>query len=312
MQVFELLEQHASQYISSVTPSSRKTNSDSPVPSETTSATSQDQSSDNQLEIDDTLEPSSGTSITSHSDNSSVITIDDDTRAFISLLVRRSSRYVLSTIEVTKRTSRDFFQDLITHYHTERGLARRIFSIFVYSHCDFVKMTRYRASRVSPLPSFSFPTTQDAEYHEYTFSPQPMRAAPITRHMFYDLFYACYENKGLAHWVHRCDPVSGLGEDLLENMPKRDREARADSRFAVKTEQFWGIVAREQRSALRVSIYLLLGISPTIWFIFMWLFGWGHADDLQNATAPVTISLAALSFLWMVVCPGDSESWEAR
>lgn len=71
-----------------------------------------------------------------------------------------------------------------------------------------------------------------------------------------------------------------------------------------RVEQFWGIMAREQRSALKVVLYMLLSLTPTIWFTFMWLFSWGHEGDLQNATVPVTISIATLSMIWVVVYSG--------
>ncbi|POS74759.1 hypothetical protein DHEL01_v206847 [Diaporthe helianthi] len=122
--------------------------------------------------------------------------------------------------------------------------------------------------------------------------------------MFNDYFYSCYSSKNMKHsLVHRflssCDVIETLPEDLLESMPKRDREVTVGARFD-KVEHFWGIVAREQRSALRVVFYMLLSLMPTIWFMFMWMFSWDHDGDLQNATVPVTISIATLSMIWIV------------
>ena len=56
-------------------------------------------------------------------------------------------------------------------------------------------------------------------------------------------------------------------------------------------ETFWGVYARERRSAARVSIYGLLANSPGIVF-FLWLFQWKHESDLQNGTVPVGLSLS--------------------
>lgn len=170
-------------------------------------------------------------------------------------------------------------------------------------------MKHHRANRFSPVPSFSFPERgRDIEYHEYTYSPQPMTQAPITKHMFNDLFYSCYDRDNLRHhFIHKflssCDVIETLPQDLLDNMPKRDREVVTGAQFS-RVEHFWGIVAREQRSALRVVVYMLLSLMPTIWFLFMWLFVWGHEGDLQNATVPVTISIATLSMVWIVVYSG--------
>lgn len=135
-----------------------------------------------------------------------------------------------------------------------------------------------------------------------------MMQAPITKHMFHDYFYSCYDSHNLKHsFLHRflstCDVIETLPQDLLENMPKRDREVMTSAQCN-RVEHFWGIVAREQRSALRVVVYMFLSLVPTIWFMFMWLFCWGHEGDLQNATVPVTISIATLSMVWAVVYSG--------
>lgn len=74
------------------------------------------------------------------STGSTAITLDFDTHAFVHLLVRAADRYVLSPINVTGKDAREFFQDLILRYRQHRGFLRRFLSIFVYSHCDFVKV----------------------------------------------------------------------------------------------------------------------------------------------------------------------------
>lgn len=136
-----------------------------------------------------------------------------------------------------------------------------------------------------------------------------MMQAPITKHMFNDFFYSCYDSNNLKHsllhkFMSSCDVIETLSQDLLDNIPKRDREVLAGTQFS-RVEHFWGIVAREERSALRVIVYMFLSLMPTIWFMFMWLFSWGHEGDLQNATVPVTISIATLSMVWIVVYSGS-------
>ncbi|KAL1864105.1 hypothetical protein Daus18300_007885 [Diaporthe australafricana] len=176
-------------------------------------------------------------------------------------------------------------------------------------HTGYAKVKHYSPHRFSPIPSFSFPERgRDTEYNEYTYTPQPMTQAPITKHMFNDFFYSCYDSQSLKHsFFHKflspCYVIETLPQDLLESMPKRDREVMTGAQFS-KVEHFWGIVAREQRSALRVVLYVLLSLMPTIWFTFMWLFPWGHEGDLQTATVPVTISIATLSMVWAVVYSG--------
>ncbi|KAI3401301.1 hypothetical protein diail_12007 [Diaporthe ilicicola] len=166
------------------------------------------------------------------------------------------------------------------------------------------------------MPGFSVPCPDDDEYPAYQYGPQPMKQPPITEHMFNDLFYACYTDDSVAHRLHSlfmssCDVAEDLPDELLENIPKYDREIVPSTRFT-KVETFWGIAAQEQSSAIRVVAYMLLSLSPTIWFMFAWLFSWGHAGDLQNATVPITISLATLSMVWVVVYSGGDFKRDAQ
>lgn len=173
------------------------------------------------------------------------------------------------------------------------------------SSIDIVQIIRYGPRRFSPGAEFSFPSEGDIEY---SFTPRPMTYTPITKHMFNDLFYACYDKNTIAHRLHSlsslCDHIVVLADDLVGHIPKRDRLVVADAR-GDKVEIFWGLVAREQRSALRVSIYMLISLIPSIWFAFAWLFGWGHAGDLQDATVPLTLTVAMLGMLWTVVYSGS-------
>lgn len=74
--------------------------------------------------------------------DSTVLSIDDDELAKFVFILVLDSRYHLVTTEVSKMTSRDFFQALTAGYNTHRGVLRRLFSIFVYSHCDFVQVSK--------------------------------------------------------------------------------------------------------------------------------------------------------------------------
>lgn len=87
---------------------------------------------------------SGNTSMTtiSSAEGSTVLSIDDDELAKFVFILVLDSRYHLVTTEVSKMTSRDFFQALTAGYNTHRGVLRRLFSIFVYSHCDFVQVSK--------------------------------------------------------------------------------------------------------------------------------------------------------------------------
>lgn len=139
-----------------------------------------------------------------------------------------------------------------------------------------------------------------------------MAHAPVSRHMFNHLFNACYGDEGLAHKLHyafiapSCI-IKSIPGKLLDGMPKRDRLVDDEAEFGEDqdVEVFWGLVAREQRSALRVAMYMLLGLGPSLWFMFQWLFGWGHDGDLQDATVPLMFSATMLGILWAFVYSGD-------
>lgn len=267
------------------------------------------------------------------SPSSSVISFGTPPKAFVFLVVK-ASRYILAPIDVTEKKARDFFQAIVENYNMKRGW-RRLLSIHVYSHCDFVKVSyngklkisrehlevlttptqikRYAPQSFDPGVRFSFPPHDESPHDkEYGYYPRPMPHAPVSRHMFNHLFNACYSDQGLAHKLHcafitpSCI-IKSIPGKLLDGMPKRDRLVDEEAEFSEDqdVEVFWGLVAREQRSALRVVIYMLLGLGPSLWFMFQWMFGWGHDGDLQDATVPLMFSATMLGILWAVVYSGD-------
>lgn len=175
------------------------------------------------------------------------------------------------------------------------------------------QIERYAPYSFSPGLRFSFPPHDKSPHNkEYRYNPQPMTDVPVPRHMFYDLFNVCYSDEGLAHklqhaFIAPCRINKSVPGKLLDKMPKRDRDVNEEAEFSEDqdVEVFWGLVAREQRSASRVAIYMLLGLGPSLWFMFQWLFGWGHDGDLQNATVPLMFTATMLGILWAFVYSGD-------
>lgn len=154
---------------------------------------------------------------------------------------------------------------------------------------------------------FELPPDHDDEYR---YRPRPIYSAPVTKHMFRHYFYGCYDRSTLAHRIHTCLPLAPAcrirnpAAELLEFLPKRDREVSPEAQ-SDKIEVCYGLAARECRSFFRVIVYLCLIVSPAIWFVFAWLFAWGNRGDLQDATVPMTLTLAVLSMLWAVVYSGS-------
>jgi hypothetical protein len=130
---------------------------------------------------------------------------------------------------------------------------------------------------------------------DYKFNPRPIGyVPPIAKEEFYHRFYTCYRPRPLLHWFHKCRKIC-KSREALNLLPKRTYflEEGGDTR-----EEFWGIYAQERPCFLTFSIYNCLCIVPSLAFLFLWLFSWGHAGDLQNASVPLSISATTLSILW--------------
>jgi hypothetical protein len=76
---------------------------------------------------------------------------------------------------------------------------------------------------------------------------------------------------------------------VLKALPKRRQVLEmADG----KREYFWGIYAKERRCFRWVAVYAVMANVPGLVFVFLWLFRWGHAEDLQGATVLAQVSIA--------------------
>lgn len=106
------------------------------------------------------------------STGSVVVNIGGNVQGFVSLLVYRSSRFVLASIDITEKDAREFFRDIVTRYQQEKGVLRRIFSIFVYSHCDFVKVRHEDSSVSAASPDHCFVSISHTP--EQNRSPVPL------------------------------------------------------------------------------------------------------------------------------------------
>jgi hypothetical protein len=91
-----------------------------------------------------------------------------------------------------------------------------------------------------------------------------------------------------------------LPSDTVSRIPQRFRPLDDED---PQREELWGLMIREERSAFRVAIYILLFQSPWLAFFFWYLFGSSdNKMDFQDAATPLTISLAsvALFISWLV------------
>lgn len=137
----------------------------------------------------------------------------------------------------------------------------------------------------------SFP--DDIHRPQYRYS-QPPRA--ICEHVFYKRFYGrskpCKKH-GLLFSRLRCTRScrkSIPGVSILERIPKRIYGVEDN----LDEEILWGLAAVLKPTFFRVTVYSMLIFTPSIVFWFMWLFSWGHAGDLQNASIPLITTITVL------------------
>jgi hypothetical protein len=64
------------------------------------------------------------------------------------------------------------------------------------------------------------------------------------------------------------------------------------------TEDFWGLYIVEKQSTFRAVLWSLFLLLPSFYFFFAWLFQWGRATDLQNASIPLILLLGPLCTFW--------------
>lgn len=85
----------------------------------------------------------------------SVVDFGTGSRRYIYVfLLMKASEYTLDTIDVRSMKPRDFFQALRTTYNKHRGLLRRALSVFVYNHCDFIKVRSGHLRKISVHPPY--------------------------------------------------------------------------------------------------------------------------------------------------------------
>jgi hypothetical protein len=65
-------------------------------------------------------------------------------------------------------------------------------------------------------------------------------------------------------------------------------------------EIFWGLLVKEKYSILAIVIYNLLAMTPSLAFLFWWIFG-SSEKDLSNGSVPAVLTLAGLSLFWAII-----------
>ncbi|OTA55095.1 hypothetical protein K449DRAFT_453147 [Hypoxylon sp. EC38] len=232
--------------------------------------------------------------------NDAHVTIDNINMKYVFIIIKASGSKLVQ-LEVANMKAVEFFRNLTAQYKQTRGFFRTWFSIYVYNHCDFVRIQKWNPERFAAHSGFSFPPLHD---RKYSYRPKPMEFNPIPPEIFKDIFYSCSGSSSLAHRFHlACQPLRHIAQEIMDRLPKRDHPVIM-SNDTLKLEELWGLATKERRSALRVLIYLILCTSPTMAFMLAWLYGWAKDGDIQSASMPLTITVAALTLLWTVIYSG--------
>lgn len=125
----------------------------------------------------------------------------------------------------------------------------------------------------------------------YFYQPKPMdNEPPISRHEFYDRFYRRVESEPCI--VTHSDVCREC--DAVDRIPQKKH---LDDLTTNTRPQFWGIIAREKKSGLRMLIYIFVSCIPGLIFFFVWLFGLKN-DSLQDGSVLLMTSFTLLGILY--------------
>ena len=202
------------------------------------------------------------------------------------------------------RTDVEFFDSIKSRYKKRRGWYRLWFSTWIYDHCDFFLFQKHAINSSARL-RIGFPDDTDLTYD---FSPRPPEYMPPDGPISHDEFHFHYYydhcpsylswKRWFATSYFTTTGPSVASRTALDAVPKRKSELNKEDG---KRELFYGLYAKEARSAFRVVMYISLCNIPGVLFFFLWLYQWGHGSDLQGASVPVNLSLSlTLGFLgWL-------------
>ncbi|KAH7187768.1 heterokaryon incompatibility protein-domain-containing protein [Fusarium oxysporum] len=198
-----------------------------------------------------------------------------------------SDRLHLRTIESQGLCNEQLFRKMRSEYRQVRGWFKCWFGLMTYSHCDFYRFEAYSTQRFCER-GCGIPPLGDRRYY---YKPRPMdNEPPISKHEFYDRFYRRVTTEACIN-THK----DSCGEnDAVDRIPQKTdlEDIITNGRL-----QFWGIVAREKKSGLRMLVYILVSCIPGIVFFLLWLFAL-NKDSLQDASVLLMISFSLLGIFY--------------
>ena len=201
---------------------------------------------------------------------------------FVLLGVKQTSRIEHTQLETLGSTYSDsrFFNDLRDQYRSLRGFYRYWLSPFVFSHCSFVKYTRFYVNELAHV-GLNLPV--DPAYVYAPRPPGPHEDPPISAHEFNRRFYTTL-----------CNPCGR--SEAVTRIPKRSQRFQTNLHVDGR-EDMWGLHVELCPSFFRVLLWQI-AVTAGGWALMAW---WlvHHKNDLQGASVPVTIIMTALMALYV-------------
>jgi hypothetical protein len=213
------------------------------------------------------------------------------------LCVEAGSREFVAVNCAGIQTDIQFFNRIKSEYNAARGWFRLWFSTWRYHHCQFVKFQMTGIRIGARLNYDVFPAETD---QLYDYMPKPLESihrppdGPISPDEFETHYYyqVCPSLLSWERWHRRRMGLSLVATGAFDAAPKRVVELDMES---CGREEFYGLYAKEARSALRVAIHMSVCCCPGVIFFFLWLYQWGHGADVQGAAVPVQLSLTLVA-----------------
>ena len=201
---------------------------------------------------------------------------------FLLLGINQTARIDHNQLELGLAVYNDagLFREIRRQYRQLRGFLRYWLSPFIFSHCSFMKYTRFFTNELA-LIGEDLPV--DPQYLYQPRPPGPHDDPPISAHEFRRRFYS-----------ESCNPCGR--SEAIERIPKRTRRFQTHLHVDGR-EDMWGLQFELRPSFLRILLWQVV-ITAGGWALMVyWLMN--HRNDLQGAGVPITLILSAMVALWV-------------
>ena len=264
-------------------------------PNDTTIERGNSNSSSNSQENPNPTQIFGNSTVGAKMEGQTIVNMPVGAQLFVFLSVQNGSGLCLEQMKIVDHTDDKFFKELRASYLGAKGLFKRIFSIYEYAHCDFFRFEEYDIEEHAPREK-GMPPAGDLSYQYHRVEENP----PVTTHQFESRFHACHRRclsafMGIRNPFHRCRLPCKRKADAVNRVPKRVRPLD----IGVSAQEiFWGLKAVERPCFVKVALFHVVPIAPTLIFWFLWLFYYGHTSDLQNASVPFLCVVGLITLFW--------------